>query len=314
MEYVKLDVINRDVSRIGLGTWALGGWLWGGTVQNDPLNTIEHAVSLGINLIDTAPVYGFGLSEELVGKALKNSGKREDIILATKAGLGWKSGIIYRDSSRKGILGEIDKSLERLNTDYIDIYQIHWPDKNNPIEETAEVLNYLFESGKIRAIGVSNFNIEQMQRFQTEAPIHTLQPPYNMFERNIAHEIIPFCKENDIKILAYSPLCRGLLTGRITNETKFEGDDNRLNDPLFQKDTIDKYLRIISRLDKYATDKFERRIIHMAVRWVLDSGAEFALWGARRPDQLDDITGAMGWKLGADDLDFIKTIIDEEEI
>ena len=169
----------------------MGGWMWGGTDQRESIATIHAALHQGINLIDTAPVYGFGVSEEIVGAALE--GARSQAVIATKTGLEWRDGKIYRNATRARIMQEVDDSLRRLRTDYIDIYQVHWPDPLVPVEETAEAMRSLYEQGKIRAIGVSNFSVAQMERFRQVAPLHVLQPPYNLFERAIEAEILPYC-------------------------------------------------------------------------------------------------------------------------
>jgi aryl-alcohol dehydrogenase-like predicted oxidoreductase len=194
---------------------------------------------------------------------------------------------------------EIDESLRRLRTDYIDIYQVHWPDPLVPIEETAEVMRTLHDQGKIRAIGVSNFSVEQMERFRKVAPLHVLQPPYNLFERAIEGEILPYCRASNIATLGYGALCRGLLSGRMRADTTFEGDDLRRLDPKFQPPRYAQYLTAVGQLDQLAQDFYQRRVIQLAVRWMLDQGISVALWGARHPDQLQAALGVAGWSLGA---------------
>src|ERR1700756_4094286 len=181
-------------SRVGLGTWAIGGWMWGGTDDAESVATINAAIERGVNLIDTAPAYGFGRSEEIVGRALADSGLRSRVVIATKTGLEWKDGKVFRNARRDRISREIADSLRRLQTDYIDIYQVHWPDPLVPIEETAEAMRTLYEQGKIRAIGVSNFSTSQMERFRRVAPLHVLQPPYNIFERAADAQLLPYCR------------------------------------------------------------------------------------------------------------------------
>lgn len=190
MEYMQIKGLNREVSRIGLGAWSIGGWMWGGTDEQDALRTIRTALDYGINLVDTAPVYGFGHSEEIVGRALEQYGKREDIIIATKVGLEWRGDQVFRNSTKERVFTEVEDSLRRLRTDYIDIYQIHWPDPLVPIEQTAAAMYQLYKQGKIRAIGVSNYSLEQMNLFQQIAPIHTAQPPYNLFERGAERDVL----------------------------------------------------------------------------------------------------------------------------
>jgi aryl-alcohol dehydrogenase-like predicted oxidoreductase len=207
-QFVDIPGTQLRVSRVALGTWAMGGWMWGGTDERESIATIQAALDQGINLIDTAPAYGFGVSEEIVGRALQPAGLRSQTIIATKVGLEWRDGKVYRNASRDRILREIDESLGRLRTDHIDIYQVHWPDPLVPIEETAEAMRTLYDQGKIRAIGVSNFSVAQMERFRSVAPLHVLQSPYNLFERTIEAEILPYCHANDIATLGYGALCR----------------------------------------------------------------------------------------------------------
>ncbi len=216
MEYTLISGTEMNVSRIALGTWAIGGWMWGGTDETESIRTIHAALDKGINLIDTAPVYGFGVSEEIVGKAIEERGHREKAFIATKVGLEWHNGSVSRNSSRDRIRKEVQDSLRRLRTDYIDIYQVHWPDLAVPIEETARTMQALYEEGLIRAIGVSNYSPEQMNQFMSVSELHTVQPPYNLFERQIERDVLPYVREKNLSAFAYGPLCRGLLTGKNT--------------------------------------------------------------------------------------------------
>src|ERR1700761_7060378 len=195
MEYTIISGTDMKVSRIAQGTWAIGGWMWGGTNESESIRTIHAALDIGINLIDTAPVYGFGVSEEIVGKAIEERGYREKIFIATKVGLEWNNGSVSRNSSRDRIRLEVQDSLRRLRTDYIDIYQVHWPDLAVPIEETARTMWTLYKEGLIRAIGVSNYSPEQMNRFMSVAELHTVQPPYNLLERQIEGDVLPYVRE-----------------------------------------------------------------------------------------------------------------------
>src|SRR4029077_17421085 len=189
------------VSRIGLGTWAIGGWMWGGTDDQASVDTIRAAVDSGINLIDTAPAYGFGRSEEIVGRAIAESQLRSRVVITTKVGLEWKDRRVFRNASRGRILREVEDSLRRLRPDYIDIYQVHWPDPLVPIEETAAAMQTLLDQGKIRVIGVSNFSTAQIERFRGVAKLHVVQPPYNLFERQIEAELLPYCRQRGIVTL-----------------------------------------------------------------------------------------------------------------
>ena len=285
------------VSRIGLGTWAIGGWMWGGTDDQESVDTIRAAVERGINLLDTAPAYGFGHSEEIVGRAIAESQLRSRVVIATKVGLEWKNGKVFRNASRDRILLEAEDSLRRLRTDYIDLYQVHWPDPLVSIEETAEAVQTLFDQGKIRAIGVSNFSVAQIERFRRVAKLHVVQPPYNLFERAIETELLPYCRQHGIATLTYGALCRGLLSGKLQADARFHGDDLRLTDPKFQSPRYAEYLAAVRRLDQFAMDHYGKRVIHLAVRWLLDQGVTTALWGARRPDQLHAVDEVFGWSL-----------------
>jgi aryl-alcohol dehydrogenase-like predicted oxidoreductase len=307
-EFVEVPATQLKVSRVALGTWAMGGWMWGGTDQRESIATIRAALHQGINLIDTAPVYGFGVSEEIVGEALE--GVRAEAVIATKTGLEWRDGKVYRNGSRARILQEVDDSLRRLRTDYIDIYQVHWPDPKVPVEETAEAMRSLYEAGKIRAIGVSNFSVAQMERFRQAAPLHVLQPPYNLFERAIEEDILPYARAHHIVTLGYGALCRGLLSGRMRLGTTFDGDDLRRIDPKFQPPRFAQYLEAVRQLDEFAQRRFGRHVLQLAVRWMLDQGISVALWGARRPDQLEAAFGVAGWSLDEAQRELIARTVD----
>ena len=299
MELAPIPGTPLEVSRVALGTWAIGGWMWGGTDEAESISTIRAAVEHGINVIDTAPAYGFGRSEEIVGKAIAESGLRSRVIIATKTGLDWEQGRVFRNASRARIMREIEDSLRRLRTDYIDVYQVHWPDPLVTIEETAEAMLTLYCQDKIRAIGVSNFSIQQMERFRRVAPLHVLQPPYNLFERAIETDVLPYCRKNKIATFGYGALCRGLLSGRMRADTTFEGDDLRRTDPKFIEPRFAQYLAAVERLDRLAQRRFGKRVINLAIRWVLDQGITSALWGARHPGQLQAVDEVAGWSLDA---------------
>ena len=310
MEFTPISGTEFTASRIALGTWAVGGTMWGGSEEQESIRTIHAALDCGINLIDTAPVYGFGRSEEIVGKALAQNGRREKVILATKVGIEWRNGSLVRNTSRERILREVEDSLRRLQTSYIDIYQVHWPDPLVPIEETAETMSRLFQEGKIRAVGVSNYSPQQMDRFRAVAPLHTDQPPYNLFERQIDRDVLPYLRENGISTLVYGPLCRGLLTGKMKADTQFTGDDLRKVDPKFQPPRFEQYLRAVELLDQFAQKNYGKRVIDLAIRWALDQpGVSVALWGARHPEQVQTVDNVDGWKLDADALKAICGIV-----
>src|SRR3977135_2137914 len=298
MQLTEIPGTTLKVSPVAIGTWAIGGGMWGGTDEAESISTIRGALERGINIVDTAPVYGFGHSEEIVGKAIAEGHLRSRVVIATKAGLEWAGGRVTRNASRARILQEIDDSLRRLRTDYIDIYQVHWPDPLVTIEETAEAMDTLYMQGKIRAIGVSNFSVGQMERFRRVAPLHVLQPPYKLFERAIEADLLPYCRKNKIATLGYGALCRGLLSGRTPPDTIFNCDDLRRSDPKFLGPRFAQYLAAVAKLDRLA-QRFGKRVIHLAVRWMLDQGVTTALWGARRPDQLHPVDEVIGWALDA---------------
>lgn len=322
MELARFGTTDIEVSRIALGTWAIGGWLWGGTDVKDAVRAIHEAMDLGITTIDTAPVYGFGLSEELVAKAIAEKRvPRDQVVIATKAGLEWDDEDNVRRNSRpERIRQEVEQSLRRLRTDYIDIYQIHQPDPDTPVEDTAAAMKALLDEGKVRAIGVSNYDVEQMERWRSVAPLHSNQLRYNLLERGIDDAELPYCRHHGLALLAYSPLARGLLTGKYTAASAFPEGDSRARDKRFQGEAAERNWRIVPRLKEYA-DALGKSIAQLAVRWVLDqpdvavpsagSVASIALWGARRPGQIAEAAGAVGWTLSAEQLADIHRIIDE---
>lgn len=305
---------NTDiqVTPVGLGTWAIGGWMWGGTDEAQSIDTIHRAIDKGIGLVDTAPVYGFGRSEEIVGKALSD-GRRDQVALATKVALNWNDDHdkVWRDASASRIEREVEDSLKRLQTDRIDIYQVHWPDPKTPMEETARALEKLYQAGKIRAIGVSNFTPSQMDELQKSVPLHSLQPPYNLFEREIEQDILPYCRESGIATITYGGLCRGFLTGKMREDTQFTGDDLRKNDPKFQGDRYRQYLNAVAELDAFARERYQKSVLALALRWLVDQpGVTTALWGARRPEQLDPVDEIDGWSLDKNAMAEIDGILD----
>jgi aryl-alcohol dehydrogenase-like predicted oxidoreductase len=297
MEQIAIGTSGLKTSRIGLGTWAIGGWMWGGTDEAQSIATIRSAVERGVTLIDTAPVYGFGRSEEIVGKALAENGLREKVTIATKAGLNWQDGTLFRDSRPARLRQEIEDSLKRLRTDVIDLYQVHWPDLETPIEKTARTLEDLRRQGKIRAIGVSNYAPAQMDVFRAVAKLDAVQPPYNLFEREIEADVLPYATSAGLTVLSYGALCRGLLSGRMTAETKFEGDDLRKVDPKFQGERFQQYLAAVEEFKRLAADRFGKSVLALALRWVLDQGPTIALWGARHPAHLDPVGEVDGWRI-----------------
>lgn len=313
MKTRKFGNTDIEVTPVGLGTWAIGGWMWGGTNEAQSIDTIHAAIDKGIKLIDTAPVYGFGRSEEIVGKALAG-GRRDKVVLATKVAMNWGDDheSVWRDARAERIQKEVEDSLRRLQTDTIDIYQIHWPDPVTPMEETAKAMEKLLKDGKIRAIGVSNFTPQEMDEFQKFAPLHSLQPPYNLFERGIEDDVLPYCLDNGIATITYGGLCRGLLSGKMSKDSEFEGDDLRNNDPKFQGERFEQYLNAVAALQDYAESNYGKSVLALALRWLIDrKGVTTALWGARRPDQLDPVSNVEGWSLSDEDMKAIDGILDQ---
>jgi len=298
METTQIPGTALTPTRIGLGTWVMGGWMWGGIDDDAAVATIHAALDRGVTLIDTAPVYGMGHAERLVGRALAERGRRDDVVLATKAGLDWEGERPFRDASRRRLLQEIDDSRDRLGTDVVDVLHVHWPDPLVPIEETADAMREIFEAGKTRAVGVSNFSVEQIERFRARCPLHVVQPPYNLFERGIEADLLPYVQDAGMTTLTYGALCRGLLSGKMHQGSTFEGDDLRLRDPKFAEPRFSQYLDAVHRLDEFAKERFGRDVVHLALRWLLDRpGVGVALWGARRPDQLAPLAGVMDFEL-----------------
>jgi len=304
--------VAAPASRIGLGTWAMGGVQWGGTEDDESVRTIHAALDQGVTLIDTAPAYGFGRSEEVVGRAIAEHGGRERVVLATKVGLERKGDGVVRNATRGQIFREVEDSLRRLRTEYIDLYQVHWPDAATPHEETAAALVELKRQGKIRAIGVSNYSIPEMERFRSLAPLASAQPPLNLFEQQPLADVIPWCRDHGVATLTYGALCRGLLSGEIDESTEFRGDDLRKEDPKFQQPRFDRYLRAVRLLDRFARERYGKGVLALAVRWVLEQpGATVALWGARHPSELEPLKDVFGWSLDAGAQLYIREAVSE---
>jgi aryl-alcohol dehydrogenase-like predicted oxidoreductase len=298
METTQIPGTALTPTRIGLGTWVMGGWMWGGIDDDEAIATIHAALDRGVTLIDTAPVYGMGHAERLVGRALAERGRRDEVVLSTKAGLDWEGESPFRDASRRRLLQEIDDSRERLGIDVVDILHVHWPDPLVAIEETADAMREIFEAGHTRAVGVSNFSVDQIERFRTRCPLHVVQPPYNLFERGIEADLLPHVRQAGMTTLTYGALCRGLLSGKMHKERDFTGDDLRRRDPKFAEPRLSQYLDAVHRLDELAKERFGRDVVHLALRWLLDRpGVGVALWGARRPDQLAPLADVAAFEL-----------------
>ncbi len=312
MEFVTLPGTDVELSRIALGTWAIGGWMWGGTDEKESIKTIHAALDKGVNTIDTAPVYGFGRSEEIVGKALAQYPDKDTIRISTKVALEWTDeGKVFRNSDPERIEKEVEDSLSRLGVDVIDVYFIHWPDSKAPFEKTAATMCKLKEQGKIRSVAVSNYSPEQMDAFREACPIHACQPPYNIFERGIENDILPYCLENSIVLMTYGALCRGLLSGKMSKDREFTGDDLRKSDPKFQEPRFSQYLDAVDKLEALAKERYGKELLPFAVRWVLDQSNGVALWGGRRPDQMDPIPEIFGWTIDTETMAEVDRILTE---
>lgn len=315
MKYRRLGNSDLYVSVIGLGTWVMGGVWWAEPDDEQSISAIKVSIEAGINLIDTAPAYGYGRAERLVGKAIK--GMRDKVIIATKCGLAWdEKGSIWNDLKRESLLKEIDASLERLGVDVIDLYQVHWPDPNTPIQETFETLEEIRQSGKVRYIGVSNFSVQQMEEARKYTEIVSDQPPYSLFNRAIEQDILPYCRANNIGILAYSPMERGILTGKFHLDGVMPPDDLRRSHPTLSPKQFEPTRRCLARLRGLAEEK-NTTLGALAVAWVIhQDGITTALCGARNEKQALENLKASEVELTSDDLQRIEEIIREwaEEI
>ena len=294
MKTKKLSFTELNLSVIGLGTWAIGGggWAYGWGPQDDKesIATIICAIKNGINWIDTAPVYGLRHAEEIVGKAIK--GLRDEVIIATKCGLAWNSkGNISGRLKKENIRQEIEASLKRLNIDTVDLYQIHWPNPDEDIEEAWGAIADLIKEGKIRYAGVSNFSVEQLKRIQPIHSVASLQPPYSMLERGIEEKLLDYCSANNIGVIVYSPMQKGLLTGKFTRERlrNLPKDDHRRKDPHFQEPALSANLKLVEDLRSLA-EKSGRTVAQLAIAWVLRRPeVTAAIVGARSPSQIEEI-------------------------
>jgi aryl-alcohol dehydrogenase-like predicted oxidoreductase len=311
MEYRKLGQSDIKVSELAFGAWAIGGWLWGGADSKDAVKAIETAIDHGMTTIDTAAVYGFGLSEELTGKAVK--GKRDKVQILTKFGLTWnekkgefffasqdnsgKDVNIYRYSSKEKVISDCDQSLKRLGTDYIDLYQIHWADPTTPVSETMEALEHLLKKGKIRAGAVCNYSTDLMTEAEKTFPLASNQVPYSMVNRAIEKEIVPHCIEKNIGILAYSPLQRGLLTGKIKPGHSFNEGDTRPTTVYYKEPNFTRILQLTDGLKKIA-DNRSVTLSQLVLNWtILQPGITCALAGARNPAQVLENVRAVDFRL-----------------
>jgi aryl-alcohol dehydrogenase-like predicted oxidoreductase len=311
METVILGRTDLKVSRIAFGAWELGGE-WGSVDEDAAVATIRHAREVGITLFDTAQAYGFGASERVLGRALRDDldRRRDEVVVATKGGLRMTASGLVRDSSRAWLRQGVEDSLQALGVDHIDLYQVHWPDPNVALAETAGALDELVDEGKIRHVGVSNFDVAEMASFARTRPVETLQPPYSLFRRDIETDVLPYASTHDIGVLVYGPLAHGLLTGTMDERTTFAPDDWRSTNPSFHGDTFHHNLVTVRDLQRFAADELGRSVAQLAIAWTLANPAvHVAIVGARRPAHIDDALAASELHLGDDQLDKIDRMV-----
>lgn len=305
-----IDMIaQNEITDVGLGTWVLGEFMWKG--DTEPFETMETALDEGINLIDTAPVYGKGRSEELVGETLNKLGVREDVFLATKCGLEWEGDAVWRNSRPDRLQREIKDSLERLDVDTIDLYQIHWPDHDVPFQESVDLLEEFRDDGLIRYIGLSNYDVDEIKQAQNGGTIDYLQPPYNLFERKVEESTLPFCKEQNIDTLVYGALCRGLLTGKYETpgDIQLEEGDIRTNDPKFTN-RKDEYVEAVNEIRDYLRNHgHDEDLAALMLRWTAEQqGITTALVGARNPSQARSNAQSLDVSLSTEEVNRIRSI------
>jgi aryl-alcohol dehydrogenase-like predicted oxidoreductase len=309
MRNIVLGRSGLDVSRVAFGTWQLGGD-WGSFDEDAAIGAIRHARELGVNLFDTAQAYGFGRSEEVLGKALRSEldRDRDSLVIATKGGINPGSAR-PRDARRDWLRSGVDDSLRTLGVDHIDLYQVHWPDSDTPAEETATALQELVDEGKIRHVGVSNYDAEQLAAFDKTRPVETLQPPYHLFRRDIEDSELTYTREHNVGVLAYSPLGSGLLTGQLTPDSTFDRDDWRSRSTAFRGETLRRNLAVVDRLAELAGSR-GLSIGQLATAWVLaQPGVHVAIVGARSARNIENSLAAADVDLTEDDLAEIEKIV-----
>ncbi len=328
MEYRKFSNSNLKVSAITFGAWAIGGWMWGGADRKDALDAIDAAIDAGMTTLDTAPVYGFGQSEEIIGKAIK--GKRDKLQILTKYGLSWndtkgqfyfkstsndgKPVDIYRYSGKESIIKECDFSLKNLGTDYIDLYQIHWSDTTTPVQETMEAMDILIKQGKVRYAGVCNFDDSLIAETLKYFPIISDQVPYSMVNRDIEAKLVPYCLKNEIGILAYSPLQRGILTGKMQKGYRFSDGDTRPNTPYYKEPNFSRILDFIESIRPIA-ETHGATVGQVVINWTIQQPCvTSALVGARNRAQVNDNVKALDFTLSKDELRAINNKLNQLKI
>jgi aryl-alcohol dehydrogenase-like predicted oxidoreductase len=320
MEYRKLGDSDLELSAITFGAWAAGGWMWGGNEESEAIDAMRRSYDLGVTSIDTAPIYGMGKSEELVGKAIKDI-PRDKVQIVTKFGMRWdlpkgdfyfaskdndgKDIDIYKYAGKKSIIEECENSLRRLGTDYIDLYQIHWLDKTTPIQESMEVVDQLIKEGKVRYAGVCNYTLLEFQEAEKHVRVLSNQVPYSMLKRGIEAELVPYLIENNKSVLAYSPMERGLLTGKMKPGQKFSDGDHRVNLPHYKEENIRRTNEFLDRIRSLAADK-NATLSQLVLRWTVEQpGITIALAGARNAEQSAINAKSMDIQLTAEEVSFI---------
>jgi aryl-alcohol dehydrogenase-like predicted oxidoreductase len=291
---VRLGMTGMQVFRIAFGTWQLGGE-WGQFDEDEGIAAIRQARELGVNLFDTAQGYGFGASERVLGRALRHDldHRRDEVVIATKGGLRMTDDGLVRDSSRAWLRSGLEASLAALGVDRVDLFQVHWPDPDVDFAETAAALQELVDEGKIRHVGVSNFDVAQIDEFARTRPVETVQPPYHLFRRDIEADLLPYAEEHDIGVLVYGPLSHGLLTGTMDAGTTFADGDWRGGSPVFQGDSFRRNLEVVDQLKRFAADELGCSVAQLAVAWTLANPAvDVAIVGARHPAHIKDTLAA----------------------
>lgn len=315
------EMLTREIGRsgieasaIGLGTWAIGGWMWGGTDEAKSISAIQASIDEGISLIDTAPAYGQGLSEEIVGKAI--AGRREKVVLATKCGLVWHTQKgnhffdydgkpVHRYLGKDAIVHEVEQSLKRLGTDYIDHYITHWQDPTTPIAETMEALETLKTQGKIRSIGASNTTADDVKAYVAAGQLDAIQEEYSMIKRDIEDTLVPLCLKEKVSVLSYSSLALGLLTGKIGPDRTFEGDDQRKDNPRFSAENRRKVAKLMDAIAPIAEAHGATKA-QVVIAWTLQQpGITFSLCGARDPEQARENAKAGRLRLTSEEIGLI---------
>lgn len=318
MQTVRFGNTDMEITPIGFGSWAIGGsgWAaaWGPQDDDEAIGAIRRAVEVGMNWVDTAAVYGLGHSEELVARALKGMSDDERPYVFTKCSLVWdESGEVSNVLDKDSVKRECEESLQRLQAEVIDLYQIHWPNPDEDIEEGWAALAELKDEGKVRHIGVSNFDVEQMERIKGIASVETLQPPYNLIDRGVEDEILPYCGENDIGVIVYSPMKSGLLTGKMTPERvqSLPHDDWRREAPEFNEPRLSRNLELVRLLEEIGAEH-GKSPAEVSIAWTLRHPAvTAAIVGGRRPDQVDGVVGAAEFRLSDGEIERIESFIRE---